>query len=588
MGASSAVTVPAVDDAGAANLSYSWAPTGPAAVTFTPNGSNAAASTTANFTQAGSYNFTVTITDAGGLTTVGSLTVTVTQILSSVALTPNPITVAGGTSTAFSAVGLDQFSNPLMVQPTFTWSGGGGSIDSSGNFTASQTGGAYTIQAMSNSITGSATVNVVPTIYSTAGNYDVSSSGSIEQIAITSGPTYSINISSLPSLLFSGPAANLTVDFTNGDAVPAGGLNFINGHLLTVIGTSGNDTVTVNGSTVSFNSDVPIAYTSIQSIMVNGGSGADVFTQSAQPGGGAGLAFTPTSADTLNVNGGNYAIPAPAGGSGFNAYPLATLSITNGASMTVNTAASPDRTVLVVNNLSIGSTGRLDLGGNDMIVHSAANGELVAATIAGQVATGRNNGTWNGAEITSSAAAASPITMALAVVLNDMNQAGTLSGNPLIGSAQFNNGLSTFDGQTVVDGDVLVKFTSYGDALLNGNVTPLDYAQIDNGFNSGLTGWYNGDFNDDGQINGDDYTLIDNTFNMQGPAMAMAVTPANIVANNQTPATILPASRSRISAQVRVVALIPDATTGGFPNIQTPSSQIDDLLDAWQDKRQKV
>jgi len=32
----------------------------------------------------------------------------------------------------------------------------------------------------------------------------------------------------------------------------------------------------------------------------------------------------------------------------------------------------------------------------------------------------------------------------------------------------------------------------------------------------------------------------------------------------------------------------PDAATGGFPNIQAPSSQVDDLLDAWQDKRQKV
>ena len=44
-----------------------------------------------------------------------------------------------------------------------------------------------------------------------------------------------------------------------------------------------------------------------------------------------------------------------------------------------------------------------------------------------------------------------------------------------------------------------------------------DYVQIDNGFNTpAMTGWYNGDFNYDGVINGDDYALIDNAFNTQG------------------------------------------------------------------------
>ncbi len=189
-GTSTSLSVQAVDDAGVANLNYAWSFTGPATVGFSPNGSNAAANSTATFSQAGSYyNLTVTITDAGGLSTASTFTVVVNQTLSSVAVDPNPLTVAGGTTTPFSAVGLDQFSNPLVVQPTFTWNATGGTVDSSGNFTASQTGGACNITATAGAIAGSTTVNIVPTIYSAAGTYNVSiSSGGLEQISHRLGP----------------------------------------------------------------------------------------------------------------------------------------------------------------------------------------------------------------------------------------------------------------------------------------------------------------------------------------------------------------------------------------------------------------
>jgi Dockerin type I domain len=185
-----------------------------------------------------------------------------------------------------------------------------------------------------------------------------------------------------------------------------------------------------------------------------------------------------------------------------------------------------------------------------------ANGESVATTIAGLVAAGRGtNGPWTGAGITSSAAAASPSNMALAAVPNDTNQSGTLSGTPLVAAAStFNHGLTTFDGQTVADGDLLVKYTYYGDALLNGSVTAADYTQIDNGFNSQsgptpLTGWLNGDFNYDGKINGDDYTLIDNAFNTQG-SVSFAAAPANVIANN----TAQIASTSMVTKEATAVA----------------------------------
>ena len=49
-------------------------------------------------------------------------------------------------------------------------------------------------------------------------------------------------------------------------------------------------------------------------------------------------------------------------------------------------------------------------------------------------------------------------------------------------------------GQPYVATDTLVKFTYYGDTDFNGIVNFDDYSRIDNGFNLGRTGWLNGDF----------------------------------------------------------------------------------------------
>lgn len=71
--------------------------------------------------------------------------------------------------------------------------------------------------------------------------------------------------------------------------------------------------------------------------------------------------------------------------------------------------------------------------------------------------------------------------------------------------------------------DLLIKYTYYGDANLDGKVDGSDYSLIDNGYLHHLTGWYNGDFNYDGIVNGSDYALIDNSFNTQGASLASGV-----------------------------------------------------------------
>ena len=133
-----------------------------------------------------------------------------------------------------------------------------------------------------------------------------------------------------------------------------------------------------------------------------------------------------------------------------------------------------------------------------MIVHGGS-----VSNITNQIGSGFANGAWNGTGILSSAAAVTPATTAVV----ELNDDGTGTGTPL---------MSMFDGQSVGDTDVLVKYTFVGDANLDGVVNSGDYLAIDNGFNSNLSGWQNGDFNYDGTINGDDYTLIDNAFNTQG------------------------------------------------------------------------
>jgi hypothetical protein len=84
---------------------------------------------------------------------------------------------------------------------------------------------------------------------------------------------------------------------------------------------------------------------------------------------------------------------------------------------------------------------------------------------------------------------------------------------------------------------VLVKYTYYGDANLDGIVNGADYQQIDNGFGMHLTGWSNGDFNYDGVVDGSDYSLIDNTFNQinaTGAGPLAIACPTGLIASGGT------------------------------------------------------
>jgi hypothetical protein len=169
-GSTTALSVLGADDGGEVNLTYTWATAGtpPAAVSFSANGTNAAKATTATFTKAGSYTLLVTVKDQGNLTATSSVTVTVSQTLTSIVVSPSSATVSTSATQQFTATARDQFTTNLASQPIFTWSvSGGGTISSSGLFTAGTTaGGPYTVTAQSGGVSGTASVTVAQsTVY---------------------------------------------------------------------------------------------------------------------------------------------------------------------------------------------------------------------------------------------------------------------------------------------------------------------------------------------------------------------------------------------------------------------------------------
>jgi hypothetical protein len=163
-GNTSALSVLGADDGGEAALTYSWTTVGtpPAPVAFAPNGTNAAKNSTATFGKAGPYTLRVEVRDAGGLFMTSTVVVTVSQTLTSIAVSPGAATVPPAGTQAFAATANDQFGMAITPGPAVTWSvAGGGTIDGSGLFTAGATsGGPFSVTARSGSITGSASVTV--------------------------------------------------------------------------------------------------------------------------------------------------------------------------------------------------------------------------------------------------------------------------------------------------------------------------------------------------------------------------------------------------------------------------------------------
>jgi hypothetical protein len=142
-GTTTNLTVLGAEGGSDAGLTYSWSattlPAGAAQPNFNPNGTNAAKASTATFSAAGNYVLTATITDQNGVSAYSSVSVVVDQAVTSVAVSPTPVTMNVGTTQKFTVDTIDQFGNAFTTEPAFTatWSATAGTINAAtGLFTA--------------------------------------------------------------------------------------------------------------------------------------------------------------------------------------------------------------------------------------------------------------------------------------------------------------------------------------------------------------------------------------------------------------------------------------------------------------------
>ena len=173
------------------------------------------------------------------------------------------------------------------------------------------------------------------------------------------------------------------------------------------------------------------------------------------------------------------------------------------------------------NALAISPNGTLDLTNNDMVMDYAGTSPLgtwngsAYTGVLGALQSGRNGGTWNGPGIitSESSAVGGPPQMTLGVA-----EASTVLG--LSGGAT-----AVWRGQIVDATSLLIRHTYAGDADLNGQIDADDYFVIDSNYNKSgaVFGYANGDFDYNGTIDADDFFIIDSTFSAQGPPLGPIV-----------------------------------------------------------------
>jgi hypothetical protein len=343
------------------------------------------------------------------------------------------------------------------------------------------------------------------------------------------------NNSDLYQLLSNAAGVSLILDGNNGNdqfqlgAVTTGNLNSLPGPI-TLNGLSGsNDTVTVHdsGSTASDSYTLSptqlthpsfggVTYSGIEGITLNCASGnntLDLRTAASCP-----VAVNAANGtDTINVNetpaGAAVSIEPSTGNDNVNVNPDATgsasaifnatqrigaMTIGAGGSATIGAGANK---VLTMSSVAISGSGALNATDNDIIIDYTGASPL--NVIRNLLAAGYNAGAWNGGGgINSSAAAANA-------------QHNTALGYAE-SSAIFTSFPATFSGQSVDSTAILIKYTAYGDANLDGSVNLSDFNRLASSFGLSGRNWSQGDFDFDGDVDLSDFNRLASDFGLSG------------------------------------------------------------------------
>jgi fibronectin-binding autotransporter adhesin len=364
--ATTALSVLAADDNGEPNLTYTWAATTKpmgSNPTFSANGTNAAKASTATFDQAGSYAFTVTISDGQGGTVTSAVSVTVAQTLASIAVTPATASLNEDATQQFSATGYDQFGTSMASQPTVTWSkaSGTGSVGGTGLYTAPAAAGTATVQATSGSVTGTAAVtvtNAAPTVAAAAAASPTTVTGTTTALSVLgaddngeSNLTYTWAATASPV----GPSPSFSANGTNAAQASTATFDSAGSYTFTVTIIDGQGGMVTSAVSVT----VAQTLTSITVSPATASLNEDQTQQLAATGYdqfGTSMASQPTlawavAAGVGSVDGsGVYTSPASAGTASVTATSgavtgSATVTVTNAAPTVATAAAASPATV---------------------------------------------------------------------------------------------------------------------------------------------------------------------------------------------------------------------------------------------------
>jgi hypothetical protein len=174
------------------------------------------------------------------------------------------------------------------------------------------------------------------------------------------------------------------------------------------------------------------------------------------------------------------------------------------ATLEAHTGSASNTQVLTVKTLTIDlgtdpSAGKLDLTNNAMIIDYDSSSPI--GTVMSLLHRGFDGGAWTGDGITSSKAA---------------DHASDEHKTALAYGEASDLGFSTFVGQSVDSTSVVIRYTWYGDANIDGNVDTVDFNILARDFSNSGTQWDRGDFNYDGDTDSVDSNFLTSNFSESG------------------------------------------------------------------------